>query len=56
MLVQSGLVELTWGSPLTGHWGFQVSTGGAIWDLTDRKDRGRSLRVAEDIQFVYYYD
>jgi hypothetical protein len=51
---RDGVVELTWGSALTGHWGFQVSPGGAVEDLEE--DRGTQLRVAEDIQFVYYYD
>jgi hypothetical protein len=51
-----GIVELTWGSPLTGHWGFQVCPGGAVKELTDAEDRGASLKVAEDIQFVYYWD
>jgi hypothetical protein len=44
------VVEHTWGSPLTGHWGFQVSPDGAVKDI----ERGKFLRVSKDIQFVYY--
>jgi hypothetical protein len=46
------VVEHTWGSPLTGHWGFQVSPNGAVKDI----ERCDVLRVSSDIQFVYYYD
>jgi hypothetical protein len=51
---RDGVVELHWGSPLAGHWGFQVVPGGTVNDL-DPED-GRALRVSEDIQFVRYYD
>lgn len=54
ILVRDGIVELTWGSALTGHWGFQVSPAGAVKDLEE--DEGAMLRVAQDIQFVYYFD
>jgi len=42
---------MTWGSPLTGYWGFQVAPGGEVKD--PEEGRGRILRVSEDIQFVY---
>jgi hypothetical protein len=51
---RGGLVELTWGSPLVGHYGFQVAPAGEVTDLD--KDQGWFLRVAKDIQFVYYYN
>ena len=50
--VRDDVVEHTWGSPLTGHWGFQVSPDGTVKDI----ERGSFLRVSKDIQFVYYYD
>ncbi|MDI6450714.1 hypothetical protein [Anaerobaca lacustris] len=54
VIAREGLVELTWGSPLVGHWGFQVATTGEVTDLDP--DRAWFLRVAEDIQFVNYFD
>jgi hypothetical protein len=54
IVVGEGQVELYWGSALTGHWGFQVSTGAPL--EAPEEDRGRVLRVADDIQFVEYYD
>lgn len=54
IIARNGVVELTWGSPLVGHWGFQVTPGGEVTDLDP--DDGWFLRVARDIQFVYYYD
>jgi hypothetical protein len=54
IVVDEGQVELYWGSALTGHWGFQVSTGARL--EAPEEDRGRMLRVADDIQFVEYYD
>jgi hypothetical protein len=56
MFARDGIVELTWGSALTGHWGFQLCPGGTVKELTDAEDRGASLKVADDIQFVYYWD
>jgi hypothetical protein len=54
VVVDEGRVELLWGSALTGHWGFQVSTGASLRE--PEEDRGTALRVADDIQFVEYYD
>ena len=54
VIVRGGLVELNWGSPLTGHWGFQVAPKGKVGAVEE--DRGRVLQVADDIQFVYYFD
>jgi len=50
--IRDDVVEHTWGSPLTGHWGFQVSPDGTVKDI----ERGRFLRVSKDIQFVCYED
>jgi hypothetical protein len=49
---EDGIVEHGWGGAVVGHWGFQISTDGVVGDF----ERGASLRVAPDIQFVYYYD
>jgi hypothetical protein len=54
VMARGGLVELTWGSPLVGHWGFQVAPGGEVTDLDP--DEGWFLRVARDLQFVNYFD
>ena len=51
MIVRDGIVELTWGSALVGHWGFQVAPDGVVKDM--ERDRGAVLRVAADIQFIY---
>lgn len=51
VIVRGGIVELTWGSALTGHWGFQVAPDGVVKDVEE--DRGAVLRVAPDIQFIY---
>lgn len=63
VLVGEGDVEVLWGSPLTGHWGFQVSTGAPVSEVDGQRSpvqpvegRRRVLRVAEDIQFVAYFD
>jgi len=53
-ITPNGLVEVRWGSALTGHWGFQVAPGGEVTDLDP--DRAWFLRVAKDIQFVNYFD
>jgi len=52
VFVGEGKAEVLWGSPLTGHWGFQVSTGTPLRE--PEEDRGTALRVADDIQFVSY--
>lgn len=49
-----GSVESFWGSALTGHWGFEVALEGTL--SVPEKDRGRVLKVADDLQFVCYYD
>jgi hypothetical protein len=54
VIARGGIVELTWGSPLTGHWGVQVAPGGTVKDVDE--ERARALRVSQDIQFVYYDD
>jgi len=54
VIARDGIVELTWGSPLTGHWGFQVAPNGVVRDVDE--ERGKILRVAADIQFIYYFD
>jgi len=51
---RDGSVELTWGSALVGHWGFEVAPEGTL--SVPEKDRGRVLKVADDLQFVSYYD
>jgi len=53
IIARDGLVSLTWGSPLAGHWGFEVSPNGQVKDL---EDRGKILRISNDLQFVYYED
>ncbi|HRS10556.1 MAG TPA: hypothetical protein P5242_05785 [Sedimentisphaerales bacterium] len=54
VMARGGLVQLTWGSPLVGHWGFQVAPGGEVANLDP--DEGWFLRVAKDLQFVNYFD
>jgi hypothetical protein len=54
VIVREGIVEMTWGSPLTGHWGFRVAPAGRVKNPDE--DRCRVLRGSEDIQFVYYFD
>jgi hypothetical protein len=54
VVVRGGLVETTWGSALTGHWGFEVAPGGKVKD--PEEDHCRILRVSEDILFVNYFD
>jgi len=49
IMVGNGSVALTWGSPLVGHWGFEVSLDGRS-HLAE--DRWKSLRVSEDIRFI----
>jgi hypothetical protein len=51
VLVRDGIVQLTWGSALVGHRGFQVGPEGTVRNL--EKGRGAALRVSGDIQFVY---
>ena len=51
VIVRDGIVELTWGSALVGHWGVQVAPDGVVKDM--EKDRDVVLRVAADIQFIY---
>ena len=46
------IVEMTWGSALSGHWGFQVALKGKVSPI----EKGTSLKVADDIQFVYFED
>ena len=53
-ITQQGAVKVEWGSPLLGHWGFEVAGKGAL--SVPEKDRGRVLKVVDDIQFVYDYD
>jgi hypothetical protein len=51
VVVRGGMVWVSWGSALTGHWGFQVAVNGPVEDLEE--GYGRVLRVADDIQFIY---
>ncbi len=51
VLVRDGVVQLTWGSALVGHWGFQVAPEGTARNL--EKGHGAALRVSGDIQFIY---
>lgn len=51
IMVQDGIVEVSWGGALIGLWGFRVSPDGAVPDLDTK--RWRVLRVADDIQFFY---
>jgi len=55
VVVRGGPIELTWGSPLTGHWGFQVAPNNGRVEAVE-EDRGKVLKVSDDIQFVYYFD
>ena len=54
VVARGGIVSLTWGSPLTGHWGLHVASAGRVED--PEEDRCRILRVSEDILFVYHSD
>ncbi len=54
MVAHGGIVSVTWGSPLTGHWGFEMAPDGKVRD--PEGGRCRILRVSEDIQFVNYFD
>jgi len=53
-VARHGSVEASWGSALTGHWGFEVLLTGTL--QSPDVDRGKALRVCDDIQFVCYYD
>jgi len=53
-ITQQGSVVVEWGGALLGHWGFEVADKGTL-SVPD-KDTGRVVKVADDIQFVYYYD
>ena len=50
-LVRDGIVQLTWGSALVGHWGCQLAPEGTVRNL--EKGHGTALRVPGDIQFIY---
>jgi len=53
-ITRQGAVKVEWGSPLVGHWGFEVAGEGTL--TVPEKDRGLVLKVADDVQFVYDYD
>jgi hypothetical protein len=53
IIAGDGLVSLTWGSPLVGHWGFEMSPNGLVKGV---EDRCTILRISDDLQFVYYDD
>jgi len=53
-VARHGSVQSLWGSALTGHWGFEVATTGAL--SVPEQDRGQALKIADDLQFVSYYD
>lgn len=48
--VYDNIVEVSWGSGLIGHFGFQVALHGAEFK---NQRRGRYLKVEDDIQFLY---
>ncbi len=52
IVVRGGIVHMSWGSALTGHWGFDVALKGTVHDLETH--RRRALQAADDIQFVYF--
>ena len=52
-VIDEGLVGVTWGSALTGHWGFEVSLHGV---LPAAVERGWTRRASDEIQFVSYAD
>ena len=56
IIARDGLVSLTWGSPLVGHWGFEVSPNGLVKDIEDRCRILSILRISDGLQFVYYDD
>jgi len=53
-ITRQGAVRVECGSPLVGHWGFEVAGKGTL-SVPD-KDRGQVLKVADDIQFFFLYD
>jgi hypothetical protein len=53
IITRDGLVSLTWGSSLVGHWGFEVLPNGQVKDL---ENQGKILKVSNDLQFVYFED
>jgi len=50
VFIYDNIVEVSWGSGLIGHFGFQVALHGA--ELKNQR-RGRYLKVEDDIQFLY---
>lgn len=48
--VYDNIVEVSWGSALIGHFGFQVALHGAEFK---NQRSGRYLKVEDDIQFLY---
>ena len=48
VFLSDGVVALSWGSALAGHWGFRVSPSGP---LTDPEYNAIVIRVSDDIQF-----
>ncbi len=54
VVARDGIVSLTWGSPLTGHWGVHVAPAGKAED--PEEDRCWILRVSEDILFFNTFD
>jgi len=53
-ITQQGAVAVGWGGALLGHWGFEVAGKGTL-NVPD-KNKGRVLKVTDDIQFFYLYD
>ncbi len=51
--IYNNIVEVSWGSALIGHFGFQVALHGAEFK---NQRPGRYLKVEDDIQFLYLVD
>jgi len=50
VFIYKNIVTVEWGSALVGHWVFQVALHGTAFK---NQDRGRYLKVEDDIQFRY---
>lgn len=45
---------MTWGSPLTGHWGFQVAPNGSVKKPNNPLNPAATYKDVNDIQFLWY--
>ena len=50
VFIRNNIMTVEWGGALVGHWGFQVALHGTAFK---NEDRGRYLKVEDDIQFYY---